>query len=43
MSQSIFNDPPDALNAQRRNDRSLTDSNQELHYSSEAAGWVVAG
>jgi hypothetical protein len=36
--QSNFEDPPDILNAQRRNGRSPTDSNQELQYSSEAAG-----
>jgi len=36
--QSLFEDPPDALNAQRRDGRSPADSNQERQYSSEAAG-----
>jgi len=36
--QSIFEDLPDALNAQRCNGRSPTDSNQGLQYASEAAG-----
>jgi hypothetical protein len=40
--QSIFEDPPDALNAQRRNGRTPTDSNQQPQYSSEAAGFAVA-
>jgi len=40
--QSIFEDLPDALNAQCRNGRSPANSNQEPHYSSEAAGWAAA-
>jgi len=40
--QSLFEDPPDTLNAQRHNGRSPTNSNQEPEYSSEAAGWEVA-
>jgi len=35
--QSIFEAPPDALNAQRRNGLSPADSSQEPQYSSEAA------
>ena len=36
--QSIFEDPPDALNAQHRNVGSPADSNHEPQDSSEAAG-----
>jgi len=36
--QSIFDDPPDALNAQYCNGCSDADSYQEPQYSSEAAG-----
>jgi hypothetical protein len=35
--QSIFEAPPDALNAQYRNGCSPADSDQELQYSSEEA------
>jgi hypothetical protein len=35
--QSVFEDPPDALNAQHHSGRSPADSNQELEYFSEAA------
>jgi hypothetical protein len=41
-SQSVIEDLPDALNAQRRNGRSPTDYDEELQYSSEAAGWAAA-
>jgi len=41
-SQSIVEDPPDALNAQRRKGCSHTDSNQEPHHSSEDAGSQAA-
>jgi len=40
--QSIFEDPPDALNAHHRNGCSLADSNQEPQYPSDVAGWAVA-
>jgi len=36
--QSIFEDPPYALNAQRHHGRSPADSDQEQQYSSDAAG-----
>jgi hypothetical protein len=35
--QSIFEDPPNALNTQRRNGRSPADSDQQPQYSSETA------
>jgi len=40
--QSIFDDAPDACNAQRRDGRSPADSNQELQYSSKVAGKAAA-
>jgi len=36
--QSIFKDPPDALNGQHRDGRTPADSNQEPQYTSDAAG-----
>jgi hypothetical protein len=36
--KSIFEDPPDALNAQRRNGHSPTDSDEEPEYGSKAVG-----
>jgi len=40
--QSIFEDPPVALNAQCLDGRTPADSNQEPQYSSEITGWAVA-
>ena len=40
--QSIFEAPPDALNAQRRIGHTPADSNQQHQYSSEAAEWAAA-
>jgi len=40
--QSIFEDPPDALNPQRRNHLSPADYNQEPQYCSEATTSAVA-
>jgi hypothetical protein len=34
----MFEDPPDAFNAQRYNVRSPTDFNQELQYSTQVEG-----
>jgi len=40
--QCIFEDPPDAHNAQHCNGHSPADSNQDLQYSSAAAWWAMA-
>ena len=40
--QSIFEDLPDALNAQHHNGPSEADSDEEPHYPSEAAGYATA-
>ena len=39
--QSIFEDLPDTLNARHSSGRTPADWNQELEYSSEAAGWAA--
>jgi hypothetical protein len=41
IRQSIFNDPPDALNVQRPEGRSLADSDQEQQDFSVLEGYVA--